>query len=405
MTLNENELIHLNRTGEQLKSALRNLISEMPSTAQSITGMAKWLQANKSTCQRLLNVMNKSHDGLEVIQLVPGIEGINQFIECAEAKGIDALLIQEAVKASETFKYDIQQYGRSHSQLKRQLTELDNKPHGQYSMNEAQTNRKMLYEASQQLLGESCGLCFASFIVRPNPTDDSTYQELALVAKQQIDIKAQARPFMQYFSKDNLPFAKDPKTFDELSRVVEKFDLGIVERFSSPDLKQAYSGYSRTSSSLVFNNLSNIQIPFDATFLFNNPDGAANPLTTNATTSNHSIAVKMPTERLALLVFLDKRFDRRSTVSVGCYPNSMKIEREQHTLDEVWNDRFPEFPDLKIVNSLTSVTELSGIESADAMVDYLFDYAQLSRDDFVCYMIDVQYPIWSSSYKIYFEFE
>lgn len=405
MSFNENELIHLNRTGEQLKSAIRNLISEMPSAAQSIAGMAKWLDANKSTCQRLLNVMHKSHDGLEVIQLVPGIEGISQFIDCAKKKGIDGLLIQEAVKACQTFKHDISAYGRSHSQLKRQLAGLNNQHQGQYSMTTAENNRKVHYDASELLLGESCALTFSAFIVRPNPVDEKCYQELAIVSKQAVNIKQQARPFMQFFSKDSLPFVKDPNTYTEKSRVVEQFDLGIVDRFSSSDLKEAYSGYSRASASLVFNNLSDIKIPFDATFLFNNPDGAANPLTCDVSTSNHSISIKMPTQRLVFLVFLDKRFDRRSTVSVGCYPNSMQAEREQHSSDEVWNDRFPEFPDLKIVHTLTSVTELTSINTADSMIAYLFDYAQLSRDDFVCYMIDVKYPIWSSTYKIYFEFD
>ncbi|MFT4927459.1 MAG: hypothetical protein ACI8WB_003566, partial [Phenylobacterium sp.] len=211
--------------------------------------------------------------------------------------------------------------------------------------------------------------------------------------------------FMQYFTKDDLPFVKDPSTYGDESRVVDQFDLGIVDRFSSSDLKDAYTGYSWASSSLVFNNLNKIQIPFDATFLFNNSHADANPLSTEATTSNHSMSMKMPTKRLAFLVFVDKRFDRRSTVSVGCYPNSMQIERTQHSSGEVWNDRFPEFPELKIVNSLTSITELTGIDNADAMVQYLFEYGELSRDDFVCYMIDVRYPIWSASYKIYFEFE
>ena len=124
MALNENDLIHLNRTGEQLKSAIRNLIAELPQQAQSIAGMAKWLDANKSTCQRLLNVINNSSDGLDVIQLVPGFEGINQFIDCAEAKQIDSSLIEAARKASKTFNGDIKSYGRSHSHLKRSLAGL-----------------------------------------------------------------------------------------------------------------------------------------------------------------------------------------------------------------------------------------------------------------------------------------
>jgi hypothetical protein len=404
MALAENDLIHLNRTGEQLKSAIRNLIGEMPAQAQSIAGMAKWLNANKSTCQRMLNVMNKPQDGLDVIQLLPGFEGINQFIDCAQAQQIDSLLIQEARKASQSFNNDIQLFGRSHSQLKRKLAELKDPQQVHHSMSEAENNRRAHFQASQQLLGESSDLTFATFIAQPNKRDDKHYHEFAIVSRQQVSIKKQARPFMQFYSKDALPFSTQPSNNIDTSAMVEQFDLGIVDRFSSIDLREAYSGYSQASASLVFSNMSNSENPFDATFLFNSPQEAENPLNSQFKTTTHSISIKIPAKRLVMLVFLDKRYDIRSTVNVGCYPASTQVERAKHTYDEIWNDRFPEFPDLKILNSLTSVSEKTGINKADDMIQYLFDYAQLSQDDFVCYMIDVNYPIWSSTYRIYFEF-
>lgn len=399
--LTENDLIQLNRTGEQLKNAIRDLIDKMPPHAHSIAGMAKWLNANKSTCQRLLNVMNKSHDGLDVIQLVPGYEGINQFIECAQRKQIDEVLIQQAVKASKTFKSDIHLFGRSHSSLKRRLAALKGQ---QYSLSTAESNRMAHFNASVSMLGESSDLTFATMIARPNPKDENYYQEFAIVSRQGVSIQKQARPFMQYYSKEALPFVAGPNASLENVQVLDKFDLGIVEPFSSVDLKEAYSGYSHTSSSLVFSNMDSSEKPFDATFIFNDPQDSKNPLTGHFKTTTHSISIKIPTKRLVMLVFLDKECDKRSSVNVGCYPYSLQVERQEHTYDEIWNDRFPEFPDLKILNPLTSVSELTEIEQADEMVQYLFDYAQVDREDFVCYMIDVSYPIWSTTYRVYFEY-
>ena len=400
----ETDLIHLNRTGEQLKSAIRNLIDQMPRKAHSIAGMAKWLDANKSTCQRMLNVMNKTQDGLDVIQMVPGFEGINQFIECAKVKGIDEVLIQEAKKASKTFKADIAIFGRSHAQLKRRLAALKEKQQVQYSLSTAEANRKAHYDASRMMLAESSDLTFAAMIAQPNAKDDDYYQEFAIVSRQGVSVQKQARPFMQYYSQDDLPFVSEPNVSLENVQVLEKFDLGIVEQFSSVDLKEAYSGYSHTSSSLVFSNMDSSEKPFDATFIFNDPKDAKNPLKGHFKTTTHSISIKIPTKRLVMLVFLHKDFDRRSSVNVGCYPYSLQVERESHTYDEIWNDRFPEFPDLAIINSVTSLTEMTEVSNADEMIEYLFDYAQVSRDDYVCYMIDVNYPIWSTTYRMYFEY-
>ncbi len=400
----ESDLIHLNRTGEQLKNAIRCLIEKMPPKAQSIAGMAKWLEANKSTCQRLLNVINKPQDGLDVFQWVPGIEGINQFIDSAQQKQNDELLIQEARKASKIFNNDIHHFGRSHAQLKRRLAALKNQHQVQYSSSGAEANRKAHFQASEAMLGESSELTFAAMVALPNRNDDKFYHELAVVSRQQVSIQSQARPFMQFYSPDQLPFATEPKGDAELLGKLEEFDLGILEQFSSVDLKEAYSGYSKTSLSLVFGNMDSSNRPFDATFLFNNPKDSTNPLNGGFKTTTHSISIKIPTKRLVMLVFIDKQCDKRSSVNVGCYPYSLQVERGAHTYDEIWNDRFPEFPDLKIVNSVTSISESCDIERADEMIGYLFDYAKLSRDDFVCYMIDVDYPIWPTTYRMYFDY-
>lgn len=404
MTLSENDLIHLNRTGEQLKSAIRNLIAELPPTAQSIAGMAKYLDANKSTCQRLLNVMNKSQDGLDVILLVPGYEGINQFVDCMQAKGVNESLVEHARKASKTFIKDIKTFGRSHSSLKKILSRRHQSSQGGYSLSAAEQNRAAHFEASKQLLGESSQLTFATFVAQPNPRDDDYYQEFALVSRQGVNIKTQARPFMQFYSKDCLPSDSQSVTQSDGPPDVKEFALGMVDEFTSIDLREAYSGYSQATSSLVFANIKSDEQPFDATFLFNNPKDSFNPLSSKFKTTVHSISIKIPTERLVMLVFLEKSLDKRCSVNVGCYPNSLVMERQQHNYDEIWNDRFPEFPELKIVNSLTSVTELTAIDKSDEMIQYLFDYGKLDKEHFVCYMIDVKYPIWSSTYRVYFEF-
>lgn len=403
-TLSENDLIRLNRTGEQLKSAIRNLVNELPQNAQSINGMAKYLGANKSTCQRLLNVLNKSHDGLDVILLVPGFEGINQFIDCIEALSVDQNLVEHARKASKTFIVDIKAFGRSHSSLKRMLGERMQANPGNYSLSAAEQNRAAHYQASSQLLGESGDVTFATFVAQPNPRDENYYQELALVSRQGVRIQTEARPFMQFYSKECLPSASEKVTKSDRPPAVEEFALGMVDEFSSIDLREAYSGYSRATSSLVFANLKSDEMPFDATFLFNNPKESLNPLLGKHKTTVHSISIKIPTKRLVMMVFMDKQLDKRSSVNVGCYPNSVVLERQKHSYDEIWNDRFPEFPELKIVNSLTSIKELTGINQSDEMVHYLFDYGKLKKEDFVCYMIDVKYPIFSSAYRIYFEF-
>ena len=49
-TLSRKELSLIGREGERIKNGLANLVEDFPNHAKTITGMSKWLNANKSTC-------------------------------------------------------------------------------------------------------------------------------------------------------------------------------------------------------------------------------------------------------------------------------------------------------------------------------------------------------------------
>ena len=182
----------------------------------------------------------------------------------------------------------------------------------------------------------------------------------------------------------------------------EEFSVGIVEEFSSPSLINGYSGFSKRHSCLVFDNISSSEPPFDATFLFNNPDDINNPLISDKKSSSTGILIKNPTKRLVMMVFMERRLDIRSTVNVGCYSANL-ISEVNLSVDDIWDDKLPEFPELKIVNHDSPIAnETNGIKYGH-LTDYMFRHAGLDKKNFVCYLMEVPYPIWSSCYRIYFE--
>jgi len=62
-----------------------------------------------------------------------------------------------------------------------------------------------------------------------------------------------------------------------------------------------------------------------------------------------------------------------------------------------------EFPELNVLHaSSPRAKNIDGLAVGE-MSDYLFNFARLNKDDFVCYMMEVNYPVWSSTYRIYFE--
>ena len=118
MTLEKEDLILINRTGENLKSALRHIIEIFPRAGQSINGMSKWLDFNRSNCQRILDGVNKSKDGKQVLCLLPGIAGLRDFLTKINTLNIDQQLILEAQNAVDAFDVVLKKYARSQAQLR-----------------------------------------------------------------------------------------------------------------------------------------------------------------------------------------------------------------------------------------------------------------------------------------------
>ncbi len=400
--LEKEDLIVLNRNGEQLKSVIRHLLEEFPKSARTISGMSKWLNVNRSNSQRILNSINKSHNGKDVLCMLPGVAGLKEFIEQCKRKKITPVLIVEATKAFETFQNNIKQYSRSHSELKRMLIDSTNDSL-ENSKEATASKRKKHYQVSKELIGESTEFLFATYVLKVNEKRPQCLQEIALISKQGNSRQSSARPFFQYYSHVNNPDFKKPKLltndspFDD-----EQFSVGIVKDYSSTKLIEGYSGYSKMLSSLIFNNMKDDDKPFDATYLFHNPDEIENPLTSNTNSSSTAISIKNPTKHLIMMVFIERKLDIRSTVNVGCYSGS-NIPEGDLSVDEVWNDKLPEFPELKIVSQNSPVAVESHNKEYGHLTDYLFKHVGLDKNDYVCYLMDVSYPIWSTSYRIYFE--
>jgi len=403
MLLEKEDLIALNQTGENLKNVLRHLIVKFPQSAQTITGMSHWLKFNRSNCQRVLNGVNKSRDGKEVLCLLPGVAGLHDFLAQVAKKTLEKQLILEAKKAVEAFEVLIKKYARSHAELKRLLgnnvipVSIDN------NMLSANEKREQHFLASKQLVGSSINTLFSCYILKENDNNNEYLQEVAMISKQGIIRSKAAPPFVQFYTHPHPEGFTAPERITRESRIdVSRFQIGVVDEFSSEGFLNAYSSYSASNSGIVFNDFANGN-NFNATFLFSNPDELANPLVHKSKCSSTSISIKNPTKKLMMLVFLEKKLDMRSMVNVGCYSGNQKVEEGKLRSDDMWTERLPEFPELRIVQpNSPDAQSISGMAIGE-LSDYLFNFSNLDKKDFACYLLEVDHPIWSSTYRVYFE--
>lgn len=403
MSLKKEDLIALNRTGENLKNLLRNIIVKFPPTAQNITGMSKWLNFNRSNCQRIINGVKKAKDGQQVLCFLPGIAGLEDFIVQAEMQEHDKQLLLDAKKAIAVFESQIKKYARSHADLKRLLDNRSASLSSRSTNLTAQEKREQHFLASKLLLDSSIGTLFSCYILKESQQDREFLHEIAMISKQKIMRSEASPPFVQFYTHPHPDNFTAPTEITKQSKLNARgFHVGVSKEYSTAGLLEAYSSYSPSNSGIVFNALPSEE-PFDATFVFTNPDELANPLVNKSQCSSTSISIKNPTKKLIMLVFLEKKLDMRSTVNVGCYSGNQKVEEGKLRADDMWTERLPEFPELNVVHPSSPRAKQSESFEMGKMTDYLFNFSELNKDDFVCYMVEVDYPIWSSTYRLYFE--
>jgi len=403
MLLEKEDLIALNRTGENLKSVLRHLVQDFPHSAQTITGMSNWLDFNRSNCQRILNGINKSKDGKQVLCYLPGIAGLQDFLIQVSKQSLEKQLILEARSAVEAFDIQIKKYARSHAELKRLLGNKPATNSFEKNMLSASEKREQHYLASKQLVGSSIDTLFSCYILKESDQNKQYLQEVAMISKQSIVRSKASPPFVQFYTHPHPEGFIAPENITVDSRIeAGRFHIGVIDEYSSDGMLSSYASYSPSNSGIVFNDLAS-DANFDATFLFSNPDELANPLEHESKCSSTSISIKNPTKKLVMLVFLEKKLDMRSSVNVGCYSGNQKVEEGKLRSDDMWTERLPEFPELKVLHPDSLGAQVNGSVAIGEMSDYLFSFANLDKNDFSCYLLEVEHPIWSSTYRIYFE--
>ncbi|WP_448568387.1 hypothetical protein [Thalassotalea ganghwensis] len=397
MPISEQELHHLEQLGQEINACLTTIFNGLPNDARTIKGLSQLIGYNNSNCQRLLKALSIKNDGINVITALPGVAALEEF-SLKSKTHINDNLHEHFSHLVQEFADTLKASGKSHAKLKSLLQPKVIKV-GASSPSKT-CKRENLYYAAKDLLGASIDHIFCGHILTINTFEDEYLHEIAMISKQGVYRNKHALPCLLHYSHPHPSQFNGPELITSDSRLdKQRFNIGIVDEYSSKDLNQAYNRFSPSNLGLIFDDLNNQGRPFDATFLMSNPDELVNPLVNRSQCSSTFLTVKSPTKKLTMMVFLERKIDMRSSVSVGCYLSNEKVEDKRLRDADISYEQMSNTPDVKIVN-LNSLPDNS---KDKALANYMFQYADLDSQDFVCYLIEVNYPIWSSTYRIYFD--
>lgn len=396
MALSKDDFIALNRFGERYQQQLHLVFEQLPQSARSIAGLGKFIAYNRSNSQRVLNAYRAS-DGIKVLLHLPGIEGQQEFAKKVKPH-IGDTLHRSLVSLVKQFQQTVNQYARSHAALKRLLETY-------YSEQQGDDNsvlRKQLFDSATSLIGSHIEQLFCCYALCQSSNNKQFLHEYAMISKRGIARTAKAPPFVQFYTHDHPKDVITPKwvTYgDKLNSM--QFEIALAEPFSTHNILDHYESYCQSNAGLVFGDT--LPSPFNATFVFSNPDDLANPITSDCRCSSTSISIKTPTKRLVMLVLIEKQLDAVSNVHVGCYQGNQKVDESKLRSSDMWTERLPDLPKLNQidVNAIDSSMALNPVPKD--MLMFFLDYMKLDKDQFTGYLLAIDHPIWSSTYRIYFE--
>jgi hypothetical protein len=401
--LSEAEFEYINREGERIKYSLSRLVNSFPNHAKSITGMSNWLSANKSTCQRMVETINKATNGLQVIEFLPGPKGLSDFIKLAEKKPIHKSIIKLSNESVLRFKNLIHEFSRSHSSLKK-LIYSSKKTESGYT--DKLKSRQALYEAAVNISGESIDTVFTAFILKENSEDPKYLQQYTLNYYEGINFSEGARPMAvlvapceQKINIKNIDVIKDSKKKKGQLR-----EVSLVENLTSKQILDD-TDISIEEEWVVIpldsHKINNLEIGI----IKNYQKEQLSPFYGGVKASSMSNYIRSPTKQLNLICFLEKKFEMRSAANVGIYSSISRMVKAISSPDSLWFDRYHDDVDLSLINSNSNFSEKLKYQKANDLIDRIFDLSGCDKEDFCCYLVKVDYPIWSKSYRLYFQYD
>ena len=399
----------LERQGERYKSIIRKFISQLPTTARSVTGLGIWLNISRSNSQRMLQVLS-APNGLEVIQLMPSPQGLHKFVRAVIEKDPKAAHLIQLNQMIGQFEALLIDFGVSHNQLKMQLKE-DKAFNQSLDPDENQNKRRTIFKLNSQLMDESLELSLGIDCSVVNLGNPDYLSEVVIASRQGITFGPRARPYIQPFvgNERNYRLSQpEPIHSDRFCRAAHTGPRQfLLTDYSTPDIETCFRGFGASGNKIIYDlkALSGGQKSLDISIGHIDPMSEPNPLTQNLDITIHGVECRIPSRKIVLISLLDKQLATNSIAKAGNYTTSYAAQESGFYPEEIWSDRFSN--QIQLETFIPGETDLATKLNIPRLNPLLGATAKLNNrklSDLIGYYIAVDYPLWFTTYRTYFEY-
>ncbi len=404
--LSPEEVSRADQVALRLHGVLKTLVDSLPEHARGASGMSRHLSVVRNTCQRVVTALADT-PSVEMLTRLPGVRGLELFIEGFQKLGADEATLASASAAIEQFDQLLREVGNSQSKLAERVERFHRSETEESALQpakSAEAARERLFHAAVDVMDRECEVKVNLYVFRIHP-DDPTRLERVL-AQGEVGQLAGSNAMPLAFNAGDTRYQEKHQT----GRVFVSLDQtpahghtpnAILDEFCSDPLPLVTS---RGSEGRVVQIIDHKLMPkgqrADLVLANRSVHPATIPETNRSSLDEVWTLVNYPARYLLLDIYLHREMERlfRPSIDVQLWGPNL----DSHPADR-WITRFPHGPRLQLLSP--------GLR--DAHSDVYPRHAELSRtlferitwdpDEFVGFRCEVAYPIWRGGYCVRFE--
>ncbi|HRP62432.1 MAG TPA: hypothetical protein PK400_03985 [Phycisphaerales bacterium] len=399
------------RVGRRVHEQVRAFLASLPAEARNASGLARFLDIDRTTCQRLVFAASRPYTGPEVFDRLPGVRGLRQIIDAANraTPAVKPDVLAALIAATDRFDEAIQALGGSQTALLRRIaaTHLAAPDPTKTSAGDTAPARRRLFDAAAEITGRFSETWVAIYIYAPL---GGSRDAMIDVARAHGLVGHIARPdavpltFHNFTSRrEDEPEGEPQQIFHGLNDAADSDAPGsVLTEFSSSPAPVVSSRQPGEYLVQAIDMETGGRAPGGAIdLMFGTHSTMPHPAISPPRIEEVWAMINFPVRRMVFDVYLHRDMARECIPSLDMH--LWRPDFAAHVGDR-WQTRFSEAPRLELLGQgLTNAATPAYTRHAE-LTQFLFRRLSLDAGRFVGYRCAVDYPAWRTGYCMSFDF-
>ena len=419
--LGHDEMQLADRATRRLHESFRGFLAGLPREDRNASGLARFLDVDRTTCQRLVFIASRPYAGLGCVERLPGVRGLRQITRAARRQGetISEEAISGLESATDRYEQMLKRLAGSQSGLVRRLSVTPNDAADATAGNGGEDRipaRQRLFETAAELTGRYSETWVAVYMYSPNvDSDDPAHAIKVARAHGLIGHRARANAvpltFHNFTSKrteagrhttDGEVVEGDQQSFRSLSETppTDRTPDTVLTDFSTdpaPVVSSRQPGEYLVQSIDTDPGANNHAIDLVLGTRNTMPHPGLQP----PGIAEVWALINFPVRRMVFDVYLHRDLARE------CIPGlDQHLWRPDFAANvrDRWQTRFAEGPRLELLGQGIAGAATPSYARHEELTNFLFRQTRAAPERFIGYRCAVEYPVWRTGYCMSFDF-